>query len=41
MFKLGGQAKRPGYQDGNYQELIKQIQTDLEITPTLLWIQMV
>mgnify|MGYP003118457191 CR=1 FL=1 len=29
MFRLGGQARRPGYQDGNYQELIKQIRQDL------------
>ncbi len=29
MFRLGGQARRPGYQDSNYQDLIKQIRQDL------------
>ena len=29
MFRLGGQAKRPGYADSNYADLVKQIQKDL------------
>ena len=29
MFRLGGQAKRPGYQNSNYQDLLKQIRQDL------------
>ena len=29
MFRLGGQARRPGYSDSNYQDLIKQIRQDL------------
>ena len=29
MFRLGGQAKIPGYQNSNYQDLLKQIRQDL------------
>jgi len=29
MFRLGGQAKRPGYADSNYADLVKEIQKDL------------
>ena len=29
MFRLGGQAKRPGYSRGNYDDLVREIQKDL------------